>query len=99
MHNLKPSLCNPITPVVNMMLAPFSFLFFLSHNVGIIWSPVTAKEMLLDLICCKVPLVCWEACWTECQIVTLTLAPVVGQNVSGLKVIAQAADALAACHL
>lgn len=45
--------------------------------------------MLLDLICCKVVLVCWEACWTECQIVTLTHAPVVGQQISGLKLIAR----------
>lgn len=42
--------------------------------------------MLLDLIHCKV---------AESQIMTLTLAPVVGQQISGLKLIAQGADALA----
>lgn len=99
MHNLEPSLCYPIRPVVNMMLSPLPLSFHFSHNVGIIWSPFTAREILLDLICCKVVLVCWEACWTECQIVTLTLAPVVEQQISGLKLIGWDSDALAACLL
>lgn len=65
MHNLEPSLCYPIRPVMNMMLFPLPLSLF-SHNVAIIWSLFTAKDMLLDFICCNMALVCWEACWTEC---------------------------------